>query len=153
MPELPQISNPLEFFIFNGRAIGPQLHLILWGLGLLCIDFLIPKGKGRVGAFFAVGGIVMSSLHLYRLWGESVASAFYGMITLDSFALYFDMIFLVVAFLSVLMSYRYMEVEEELVDMVAMAVKEVKELVLEQQLVAMDLVVLEVVLEVVAMEA
>ena len=55
MPELPQISNPLEFFIFNGRAIGPQLHLILWGLGLLCIDFLIPKGKGRVGAFFAVG--------------------------------------------------------------------------------------------------
>ena len=114
MPELPQISNPLEFFIFNGRAIGPQLHLILWGLGLLCIDFLIPKGKkGRVGAFFAVGGIVMSSLHLYRLWGESLASAFYGMITLDSFALFFDMLFLVAAFLSVLMSYRYMEVEEE----------------------------------------
>ncbi len=113
MSELPQISNPLEFFLFNGRAIGPQLHLILWGLGLLCIDFLIPKDKGRVGAFFAVGGILMASLHLYWLWGQSLASAFYGMITLDAFALFFDMLFLVAAFLSVLMSYRYMEVEEE----------------------------------------
>jgi len=113
MPELPPISNPLEFFLLNGRAIGPQLHLILWGLGLLCIDFLIPKDKRRIGAFFAVGGIVMSSLHLYRLWGERLASAFFGMITLDSFALFFNMLFLVAALLSVLMSYRYMEVEEE----------------------------------------
>ncbi|MEE8350527.1 MAG: NADH-quinone oxidoreductase subunit N [Acidobacteriota bacterium] len=113
MPELPQISNPLEFFLINGRAIGPQLHLILWGLGLLCIDFLIPREKSRVGAFFAVGGILMSSLHLYRLWGERLASAFYGMITLDAFALFFSMLFLAAAFLSVLMSYRYLEVEEE----------------------------------------
>ena len=113
MVELPQITNPLEFFLFNGRAIGPQLHLILWGLGLLCIDFLIPKNKGRIGAFFAVAGIVMSSLHLYRLWGDSMASAFYGMVRLDSFAAFFSMLFLVAAFLSVIMSYRYMEVEEE----------------------------------------
>ena len=113
MPELPQISNSLEFFLFNGRAIGPQLHLILWGLGLLCIDFLIPKDMRRIGAFFAVGGIVMSSLHLYQLWGERWASAFYGMITLDPFAIFFNMLFLVAALLSVLMSYRYLEVEEE----------------------------------------
>ena len=44
-------------------------------------------------------------------------------------------------------------VEEELVDMVAMAVKEVKELVLEQQLVAMDLVELEEVLAVLLTKA
>ena len=113
MPELPQISNPLEFFLFNGRSIGPQLHLILWGLGLLCIDFLIPKEKGRIGAFFAVGGIVMSALHLYSLRGESMTSAFYGMITVDSFALFFNMLFLVAALLSVILSYRYLEVEEE----------------------------------------
>lgn len=113
MSELPQITNLLEFFLFNGRAIGPQLHLILWGLGLLCVDFLIPKNKSRVGAFFATGGIVMSAIHLYRLWGDSQPSAFYGMVTLDSFAIFFNMLFLVSALLTVVMSYRYIEVEEE----------------------------------------
>ena len=55
----------------------------------------------------------MASLQLYRLWGVNSGPAFYKMITLDSFALYFDMLFLVAALLVVIMSYKYLDIEEE----------------------------------------
>ena len=40
MPEIPQIENLLEFLKLNVNAVGPQLQLILWGMAILCLDFL-----------------------------------------------------------------------------------------------------------------
>ena len=123
MPEVPQ--NPLEFFLQNAAAIGPSLHLILWGMVILCWGFWSLPGNGGGGllnrflrlfqhpAVLAVGGLTMASLQLYRLWGVNSGPAFYKMITLDSFALYFDMLFLVAALLVVIMSYKYLDIEEE----------------------------------------
>lgn len=114
MPEVPE--NLLEFFLQNAAAIGPPLHLIIWGMGILCWDFLIPPRDGSRGllyAFGALGGLTMASLQLYRLWGVNSGPAFYNMVTLDSFALYFDLLFLVAAFLVVMMSYKYLDIEEE----------------------------------------
>ena len=113
MPEMPQIDNLWEFFQQNSAGIGPQLHLILWGLGILCVDHLIPAGKKHFGAPLAVGGLLMASVHLYSLRNIRLGPAFYDMVTLDSFALYFNVLFLAAAFLSVIMSYQYLEVEKE----------------------------------------
>ena len=86
MPEVPQ--NPLEFFLQNAAAIGPQLHLILWGLVILCWGFWSFHANGGGGllnrflrlfqhpAVLAVGGLIMASLQLYRLWGVSSGPAF-----------------------------------------------------------------------------
>lgn len=112
MLDVSAIGSPLQFFRENSAAIGPQLQLLIWGLGLLCVDFLIPAGKKNRGAIYALFGIGMASIHLY--WrGVIPGAAFYNMIVLDRFALYFDGLFLAAAFLAVLMSYRYLDVEEE----------------------------------------
>ena len=112
MPELPPLDNLLESL----KAIGPPLQLILWGLGILCVDFLIPasyKGRGTLYIFGALLGLSMASLQLYFLWGVGLGPAFFGMITLDSFAAYFDLLFLVITFLVVIMSYKYLDIEDE----------------------------------------
>jgi len=109
MPEIPVLENVLESF----QAIGPQIHLIIWALGLLCVDFLTPPGKKGFGAVLALSGLVMAFAQIYSSWDVGPVSVFYDMITLDSFALYFDLLFLVAAFLVVLMSYKYLELEGE----------------------------------------
>jgi len=109
MPEIPILENLLESF----QAIGPQIHLIIWALGILCVDFLIPPGKKSFGAVLALSGLVMAAAQLYWSWNAGPVSVFFDMLTLDSFALYFDLLFLVAAFLVVLMSYKYLDVEGE----------------------------------------
>ncbi len=111
MSDIPSVRELLE----GCKAIGPQLHLIIWGLGLLCIDFLIPvrwKGVSAVGALL---GLAMASLQLYLLRGQGVgvAFSFYDMIAVDSFALFFSILFLASAFITVVISYRYLDIEKE----------------------------------------
>ena len=123
MPELSPIQDPWGFLVQNSRAIAPQLHLILWGLGILCVEYLLPRERIRIGRFTFAGkalgavgalfALTMASIHLYRLWGEVIGSAFYGMVALDSFARYFDLLFLASAFLATLISYKYLDVEKE----------------------------------------
>ena len=113
MPETVPIENLWQFLRENSAAIGPQLQLIIWGLGILCVDFLIPSDKKDRGAIYALGGLIMASIHLYSFWGTSLQPAFYNMMSPDSFALYFNVIFLLAAFLSVIMSYRYLDIEHE----------------------------------------
>lgn len=111
MPEMPQIENVWQFFLQNSASIGPQLHLLIWALGLLCVDFLFPAEKKQVGVVYALGGLLGASVHLFWTWGTFPGPAFYDMVTLDSFAVYFNILFLVAAFLTVIMSYKYLSVE------------------------------------------
>ena len=113
MPEVPQIDNLWEFLQSNLVAIGPQLHLVLWGLGLLCIDFLLPQRDKKWGALWAMGGLLIAATHLYALAGSQPRTAFYEMVSLDDFSVFFSLLFLISAFLTVLMSYRYLDIEEE----------------------------------------
>jgi len=109
MPEIPTLENLLGSL----QAIGPPIHLILWALGLLCVDFLTPPGKRGFGAVLALSGLLMAFAQIYWSWDVEPVSVFSDMLRLDSFALYFDLLFLVAAFLVVLMSYKYMEIEGE----------------------------------------
>ncbi len=126
MVETAQVGDLMGFFRDNLTAIGPQLQLICWGLGILFADFLFPdyRIKGKLGgitlafhgkqmaAWFALLGLTMSSIHLYLL-RSGERPAFFDMITLDPFALYFDVLFLVAGFIAVFISYNYLDVEKE----------------------------------------
>ncbi len=104
-------SDLLEFLRTNSVAIAPQLHLIAWGLGILCVDPFVPATQKRPwGVGFALAGIVLASLHLFYGWDRG-GPGFDDRITLDSFAQFFDIIFLVAALLAVLLSYRYLDIE------------------------------------------
>lgn len=123
MAELPPVDNLFEFFRVNSAAIAPQLHLLVWGLGLLFVDFLLPERKIRFRSFglhgkslsvvFALVGLTMASYHLWSLWGAGSGPAFYNMVTQDSFALFFSALFLLSAFIAVILSYQYLSLENE----------------------------------------
>ena len=87
MSEIP--NNVVEFLWENAAAIGPQLHLIFWGSAILCLDFLVPRSNKRLFAGLSLIGLLMASVQLYSMWGSSPVSAFYDMVTVDSFSLFF----------------------------------------------------------------
>jgi len=113
MPEIAPIDNLWDFLLLNFSAIGPTLHLIVWGMVILCIEFLLPKEKKGQAALYAMVGILSASVHMYWISDTSPRTAFYDMIALDSFAIFFGALFLFTAFIAVMISYRYLDVEEE----------------------------------------
>ena len=98
-------------------AITPEIVLTVFGLGILLIDFLIREKRDKyLNAISALIGLVMASVQLVRFWRGSLLplpySGFGGAIALDSFAIYFKLIVLVATALVVLISVRYLEIEE-----------------------------------------
>ncbi|MBI4454528.1 MAG: NADH-quinone oxidoreductase subunit N [Acidobacteria bacterium] len=106
-------SEVFSFLRKNAAYIGPQIHLVMWGMGLLILDFLIPKEKKRLISLFALLGIAAAMVHWYRLYHAGVGRAFFDMISLDSFSLFFQLTVLIAAALTVMMSYRYLDEEGE----------------------------------------
>ncbi len=86
--------------------IGPELALILTGIIVMVIDALI-KGKAKTELFWiALLGLAVSFvLNLERF--HQVSSAFAGALSLDEFAAYFNIIFIVGAFLAIVLSKDY----------------------------------------------
>jgi NADH-quinone oxidoreductase subunit N len=91
-------------------AIVPELELIVFGMFLLIFDLLIPK-KRTLG-MIALVGIAASGALLFRLRGVDF-SAYGGTLVLDPFAIFFKLIFLVAAALSIAISLKYLDIERE----------------------------------------
>src|SRR6266704_860702 len=77
---------------------------------LLIFDLLIPD-KRKLG-LIALGGIAISGLFLFRLRDVDF-SAYGGALVLDPFSLFFKLIFLVAAALSIAISLKYLDIERE----------------------------------------
>jgi NADH-quinone oxidoreductase subunit N len=100
-----------QFFkIQDLGAIIPELELVAFGMFLLIFDLLI-KDKRKLG-LIALAGIAISGLFLFRLRGIEF-SAYGGMLILDPFAVFFKLIFLIAAALSIAISLRYLDIERE----------------------------------------
>jgi NADH-quinone oxidoreductase subunit N len=98
-------------------AITPEIVLTMFGLGILLIDFLIREKRDKyLNAVSALIGLVMAAVQLVRFWRGSLLplpySGFGGAFAVDSFALYFKLIVLAATALVVLISVRYLEIEE-----------------------------------------
>ena len=98
-------------------AITPEIVLTIFGLGILLIDFLIREKRDKyLNAVTALIGFGMAGVQLVRFWRGSLLplpySGFGGAFALDSFAIYFKLIVIVATALVVLISVRYLEIEE-----------------------------------------
>ena len=101
----------------------PMLLLTLFALGILLIDLFLPKPWKRANAFVALAGIAFSAAAVGELqWTYHVAesrhlafarSGFMGSLVVDPFAIYFSYLFLAGAAIAVLISIRYLEIEQE----------------------------------------
>src|SRR5438128_9197624 len=101
---------PQYFQMQDIGAIVPELELAVFGMFLLIFDLLV-ENKRRLG-YVALAGIAISAFFLFRLRAVEFA-AYGGALVLDPFAIFFKLIFLIAAALSVAISLKYLDVERE----------------------------------------
>src|SRR5208282_2091759 len=91
----------------------PQAQLALFGMGILLTDFLLDRKSRWWNALLALVGIGFSALALRKLRDLETVSGYRGAIIFDPFAVFFGFLFLISGALVVLLSVRYLEIEEE----------------------------------------
>ena len=100
---------PAGFSASDFLNIMPELLLTAGALIVLVADVLLPRGS-RMLVWVTVGvlGVTLASLAWFVDSDVEVAN---GLIAVDSFALFFKIVFLISAIMTVLMSVRYLEIE------------------------------------------
>src|SRR5712671_4375585 len=100
-----------DFFL-----ILPQVELTLFGLAILVFDFMLGVRDKTGNALFAMMGVFFSAVSLYRLHSElgpDPVGGFTSSIVVDPFFIFFGMIFLIALALVILLSVRYLQIENE----------------------------------------
>lgn len=102
-------------------ALVPALMLALFGCAVLLFDFLVfpsPRQRKWLLLFVALG-LVFAGIGLVRQQtfltheGLSEFTAFRGALTIDGFSIFFNWIFLIASLIVSLVSYKYLELEDE----------------------------------------
>jgi NADH-quinone oxidoreductase subunit N len=101
---------PQFFRMQDLGAIVPELELAVFGMFLLIFD-LVVEDKKKLG-LIALLGIAFSGFFLFRLRGVEF-SAYGGVLSLDPFSIFFKLIFLIAAALSIAISLKYLDIERE----------------------------------------
>src|SRR5438045_1794799 len=109
------------FSIDDLKLIGPVLVLTLAACVALVLEVVLPKTKKRWTAYFSLASVGAAFVSLatlfagsgasWKFWElENIAAAtgFYGMVRIDGFALFFQLVFLLAAALTILISIRYL---------------------------------------------
>ncbi|MGB8212765.1 MAG: NADH-quinone oxidoreductase subunit N [Anaerolineales bacterium] len=90
------------------KTLLPLIFLIVWACALLLVDLFIPKGRKGWTALLAVVGLGVT-MGLTGIYAGQVISAFSGMVVLDGFSSFLDMLFLGTGLLGVALAYGYLK--------------------------------------------
>jgi len=105
-----EINVAQLFQTINLATIMPEVILSVVAMVLLLVNVFVPsKSKGYL-AWLSLAGLVAAGCAAASGWGQTIES-FSGSVVLDNFAIFFKVIFVVAAGLSVLISDQYMERE------------------------------------------
>ncbi len=95
----------------------PITLLALFALGILLIDFLLPKEMKWANAMTALIGVLFSAAGVVKIQlsmaGSTHMFGMLGTLLVDRFSLYFFYLFLAATAIAILMSVRYLETEHE----------------------------------------
>ena len=91
--------------------IAPEMIITAFGFLVLLVDVFLPKGerKGHLGIISLIGIVIAFFYTLPQI--GSVKSGFEGMFVSDGYALFFKILFLIIAFLTILISMGYTQRE------------------------------------------
>jgi NADH-quinone oxidoreductase subunit N len=101
--------NPHEIWM-----IAPELIVTLFACLALAVDIIAPQKRGKWTAYFCLGGLLLATVStglLYLQYHGAEQAAFYQMIVVDDYALYFKFLFLIIAALSIIISVRFLDTE------------------------------------------
>jgi len=106
------VTPALVFPIIDLRAIGPALVLAVTAVVLMFLDLLPPRhGKDHLG-FVGLVGVLVSLVLTLKLWGVDTR-AFHGMVALDNYALFFNLVIGYATGLVLLLSMDYLRRQGE----------------------------------------
>lgn len=94
----------------------PMVELTIFALGILLIDLMVPREWKWINAAGAFVGVLMSAFCVWRIQSTLPprgSVGFYNSLLVDRFAIYFWYLFLAGAAIAILMSVRYLEMEDE----------------------------------------
>ena len=93
----------------------PMAELTIFALGMMLIDLMLPKEWKWLNALGAFGGVVMSAFCVWRIQTNfpQGAAGFQYSLGVDRIAIYFWYLFLASAAIAILMSVRYLDIEDE----------------------------------------
>jgi len=102
--------SPVEY-----RLMLPMVELGIFALGILMIDLMIPREWKWMNAVGAFVGVLFSALCVWQIQTlfPRGAIGFSNSLLVDHFAIYFWYLFLAGAGIAILMSVRYLDVENE----------------------------------------
>ncbi len=86
----------------------PLIVLVGWACLLLLADAFIPRGRKGITAALAAAGL-LATLALEIAWAGRSGLAFGGMIALDGFATFLNVVFLVSGLVSIAIAYGYLK--------------------------------------------
>src|SRR5258708_8229470 len=101
----------MEKIGINYHAILPETITASVAVLIMVIDAVARNIERRVAGAVSLLGLIAAAIAVVTLWGRSGETSFKGMIITDDFRLFFAMIFLIVTFLTVLISLRWVEDE------------------------------------------
>src|SRR6516225_696788 len=121
---LPFIDAILNYIHGDGLVVLPQMELLLFALGILVFDFLLEKQEKHWNAILALLGVAAGGLGLFMKFqryqevlsnrsGPAVLLGFHNTVVVDGSFLIFGAIFLVATALVILLSIRYLDLEDE----------------------------------------
>jgi NADH-quinone oxidoreductase subunit N len=114
---IPFINSILSYLRGDGATILPEIELLLFGLGILMVDFWIEQKEKYLNAGMALAGTIFSAFTLWRLRPVVAArgevAGFHQTVVVDSFFLFFATVFLAATALVILLSVKYLEIEDE----------------------------------------
>jgi NADH-quinone oxidoreductase subunit N len=92
-----------------------MVELALFAIGILLIDLMIPREWKWLNALAAFGGVLFSALCVWQVQTTMPGgrSGFSDSLLVDRYALFFWYLFLASAGIAILMSARYLEIEDE----------------------------------------
>ncbi len=98
---------------FNLLLILPVLVIIIWAMLLMIVDLVLPKEKKKWIAWLTLVGISLAFVQTVGLWGYNGGTftpvGGVPMIAVDNFSTFINIIILLAAFMTVLISINYLK--------------------------------------------
>jgi NADH-quinone oxidoreductase subunit N len=106
----PSVLSPAEY-----QLMLPMVELTIFALGMLLIDLMLPKEWKWLNAVGALVGVMLSAFCVWRIQVNFPrgAAGFFDSLLVDRIAIYFWYLFLASAAVTILMSVRYLDIEDE----------------------------------------
>ena len=91
--------------------ILPELVLSVTGIMIMLADPVLPaEGNRKILGFIALAGVV-AGLMAVAIQAENFGDAFFNMVRVDAFSVFFHFVILLIALVVILTSFSYLEVQ------------------------------------------